>query len=49
EVKSKKFSVVFKSVRKNPKKLTEKQEFLRKTSFRFFYIVVIQKTITINT
>ncbi|KAF0744901.1 Uncharacterized protein FWK35_00012462 [Aphis craccivora] len=31
------------NVRKNPKKVTEKREFLRKTSFRpnrFFYIVV---------
>ncbi|KAF0762877.1 Uncharacterized protein FWK35_00032064, partial [Aphis craccivora] len=33
-VKSKKFPLVFKSVRKNPKKVTEKREFLRKTSFR---------------
>ncbi|KAF0768398.1 Uncharacterized protein FWK35_00012203 [Aphis craccivora] len=50
-VKSKKFSVVFKSVRKNPKKVTEKWEFLHKTSFRpnrFFYVVVIQKIITLN-
>ncbi|KAF0754455.1 Uncharacterized protein FWK35_00032183, partial [Aphis craccivora] len=41
--------VVFKNVRKNPKKVTEKREFLRKTSFRpnrFFYMVVIQKLIT---
>ncbi|KAF0772755.1 Uncharacterized protein FWK35_00000719, partial [Aphis craccivora] len=51
-IKSKKFPIVFKSVRKNPKKVTEKREFLRKTSFsqnRFFYMVVIQKIITINT
>ncbi|KAF0764604.1 Uncharacterized protein FWK35_00015650, partial [Aphis craccivora] len=37
------------NVRKNPKKVTEKREFLRKTSFRpnrFFYIVVNQKLIT---
>ncbi|KAF0772526.1 Uncharacterized protein FWK35_00005624, partial [Aphis craccivora] len=37
------------NVRKNPKKVTEKQEFLRKTSFRpnrFFYMVVNQKLIT---
>ncbi|KAF0752183.1 Uncharacterized protein FWK35_00028221, partial [Aphis craccivora] len=48
----KKFPILFKSVRKNPKKVTEKQEFLRKTSFRqnrFFYMVVIQIIITINT
>ncbi|KAF0711515.1 Uncharacterized protein FWK35_00039102 [Aphis craccivora] len=32
-VKSKKFTIVFKSVKKNPKKVTEKQEFLLKTSF----------------
>ncbi|KAF0702714.1 Uncharacterized protein FWK35_00028910, partial [Aphis craccivora] len=40
------------NVRKNPKKVTEKREFLRKTSFRpnqFFYIVVNQKLITVNT
>ncbi|KAF0765718.1 Uncharacterized protein FWK35_00005460 [Aphis craccivora] len=45
--KSKKFPIVLKSIRKNPKK-----EFLRKTSFRhnrFFYMVVIKKIITINT
>ncbi|KAF0772814.1 hypothetical protein FWK35_00003632 [Aphis craccivora] len=41
-VKSKKCPIVFKSVRKNPKKVTEKREFLRKT-------IVIQKIITINT
>ncbi|KAF0752672.1 Uncharacterized protein FWK35_00022266, partial [Aphis craccivora] len=49
-VKSKKFPIVFKSVRKNPKKVTEKREFLRKTSFRpnrFFYMVVNQKLITV--
>ncbi|KAF0737177.1 Uncharacterized protein FWK35_00027685, partial [Aphis craccivora] len=36
---------------KNQKKMTEKREFLRKTSFRsnrFFYMVVIQKLITVN-
>ncbi|KAF0722480.1 Uncharacterized protein FWK35_00033966 [Aphis craccivora] len=41
--------VVFKSAGKNQKKIKEKQEFLRKTSFRlnrFFYMVVIQKLIT---
>ncbi|KAF0769622.1 Uncharacterized protein FWK35_00006847, partial [Aphis craccivora] len=51
-VKSKKFPIVFKSVRKNPKKVIEKQEFLRKTSFRqnrFIYMIVFQKIITINT
>ncbi|KAF0747978.1 Uncharacterized protein FWK35_00034834, partial [Aphis craccivora] len=40
------YLVVFKNVRKNPKKVTEKQKFLRKTSFRqnrFFLKVVIQK------
>ncbi|KAF0747818.1 Uncharacterized protein FWK35_00030730, partial [Aphis craccivora] len=39
------------NVRKNPKKVTEKREFLRKTSFRpnrFFYMVVNQKLITIS-
>ncbi|KAF0756913.1 Uncharacterized protein FWK35_00017241 [Aphis craccivora] len=32
--------------------MTEKREFLRKTSFRpnqFFYMVLIQKLITVNT
>ncbi|KAF0752449.1 Uncharacterized protein FWK35_00019377 [Aphis craccivora] len=46
------FPIVFKSVVKNQKKIKEKQEFLRKTSFRlnrFFYMVVIQKLITVNT
>ncbi|KAF0696226.1 Uncharacterized protein FWK35_00032644, partial [Aphis craccivora] len=36
---------------KNKKKMTEKREFIRKTSFRsnrFFYMVVIQKLITVN-
>ncbi|KAF0761814.1 Uncharacterized protein FWK35_00012385, partial [Aphis craccivora] len=41
---------IFKSARKNQKKkIEEKREFLRKTSFRpnrFFYMVVIQKLIT---
>ncbi|KAF0751048.1 Uncharacterized protein FWK35_00023438, partial [Aphis craccivora] len=39
------------NVRKNPKKVTEKREFLRKTSFRpnrFFYMVVNQKQITFS-
>ncbi|KAF0766142.1 Uncharacterized protein FWK35_00022855, partial [Aphis craccivora] len=48
-IKSKKFPIVFKSVRKNPKKVTKKREFLRKTSFRpnrFSYMVVNQKLIT---
>ncbi|KAF0746345.1 Uncharacterized protein FWK35_00034793, partial [Aphis craccivora] len=43
--------VVFTSAGKNQKKLKEKREFLRKTSFRlnrFFYMVVIQKLITLN-
>ncbi|KAF0694385.1 Uncharacterized protein FWK35_00032531, partial [Aphis craccivora] len=43
--------VVFKSAGKNQKKIKEKREFLRKTSFRpnrFFYMVVIQKLITLN-
>ncbi|KAF0771898.1 Uncharacterized protein FWK35_00014687, partial [Aphis craccivora] len=38
-----------KSAGKNQKKIKEKREFLRKTSFRpnqFFYMVVIQKLIT---
>ncbi|KAF0748526.1 Uncharacterized protein FWK35_00022438 [Aphis craccivora] len=50
-VKSKKFPIVFKSAGKNQKKITEKREFLRKTSFqpnRFFYMVLIQKLITVN-
>ncbi|KAF0769196.1 Uncharacterized protein FWK35_00010557, partial [Aphis craccivora] len=51
-VKSKKFPIVFKSAGKNQKKkMTEKWEFLRKTSFqpnRFFYMVLIQKLITVN-
>ncbi|KAE9537903.1 hypothetical protein AGLY_005875 [Aphis glycines] len=52
EVKSKHFPTVFKKFEKNKKKMTEKREFLRKTSFRpnrFFYMVVIQKLITVNT
>ncbi|KAF0773381.1 Uncharacterized protein FWK35_00006632 [Aphis craccivora] len=43
------FWSIFKSVKKNPKKVTEKREFLHKTSFppnRFFYMVVNQKLIT---
>ncbi|KAE9522195.1 hypothetical protein AGLY_017455, partial [Aphis glycines] len=49
EVKSKHFPTVFKKIEKNKKKMTEKRELLRKTSFRpnrFFYMVVIQKLIT---
>ncbi|KAF0758539.1 Uncharacterized protein FWK35_00008469 [Aphis craccivora] len=44
--------VIFKSAGKNQKNIKEKQEFLRQTSFRpnrFFYMVVIQKLITVNT
>ncbi|KAF0762329.1 Uncharacterized protein FWK35_00017476, partial [Aphis craccivora] len=41
KVKSKHFPTVFKKIEKNKKKMTEKREFLRKTSFRpnrfFFY------------
>ncbi|KAF0747000.1 Uncharacterized protein FWK35_00026934 [Aphis craccivora] len=40
------------NVRKNPKKVTEKRECLRETSFRlnrFFYMVVNQKLSTVNT
>ncbi|KAF0751455.1 Uncharacterized protein FWK35_00007750 [Aphis craccivora] len=46
------FLIVFKSTGKNQKKIKEKREFLRKTIFRpnrFFYMVVIQKLITVNT
>ncbi|KAF0758116.1 Uncharacterized protein FWK35_00023309, partial [Aphis craccivora] len=46
------FPIVFKSAGKNQKKIKEKREFLRKTSFRpngLFYMVGIQKLITINT
>ncbi|KAF0753812.1 Uncharacterized protein FWK35_00021235 [Aphis craccivora] len=42
----------FQKRREKPKKNKEKREFLRKTSFRpnrFFYMVVIQKLITVNT
>jgi len=52
EVKSKHFTTVFKIIEKNKKKVTEKREFLRKTSFRpnrFFYKVITlitQKLIT---
>ncbi|KAE9524831.1 hypothetical protein AGLY_014881 [Aphis glycines] len=41
EVKNKHFPTVFKKIEKNKKKVTEKREFLRKTSFRsnrFFYM-----------
>jgi hypothetical protein len=40
------FQVVFKSVGKNPEKITEKREILRITIFRqnrFFYFAVTQK------
>ncbi|KAF0759543.1 Uncharacterized protein FWK35_00007620 [Aphis craccivora] len=46
------FPIVFKSARKNKKKIKEKREFLRKICFRpnrFFYMAVIQKIITVNT
>ncbi|KAF0768392.1 Uncharacterized protein FWK35_00012742, partial [Aphis craccivora] len=36
---SKKFPIIFQSVRKNPKKVTEKQEFLRKTRFRIDFFI----------
>ncbi|KAF0746008.1 Uncharacterized protein FWK35_00030081, partial [Aphis craccivora] len=45
------FPIVFKSAGKNQKKIKEKREFLRKISFRpkrFFYMVLIQKLITLN-
>ncbi|KAF0754774.1 Uncharacterized protein FWK35_00020760 [Aphis craccivora] len=51
KVKSKHFPTVFKKIKKNKKKkMTDKREFSRKTSFRpnrFFYMVVIQKPITV--
>ncbi|KAF0714296.1 Uncharacterized protein FWK35_00033718 [Aphis craccivora] len=46
------FQIVFKIAGENQKKIKEKREFLRKTSFRpdrFFYMVVIKKLIPINT
>ncbi|KAF0762764.1 Uncharacterized protein FWK35_00004848 [Aphis craccivora] len=46
------FQQFSKKLRKTKKKVTEKREFLRKTSFRsnrIFYMVVIQKFITVNT
>ncbi|KAF0768814.1 Uncharacterized protein FWK35_00021755, partial [Aphis craccivora] len=46
------FPIVFKSAWKNQKNIKEKRAFLRKTSFRpnrFFYMVVIQKLIIVNT
>ncbi|KAF0748573.1 Uncharacterized protein FWK35_00021402 [Aphis craccivora] len=52
EVKSKHFPTVFKKIEKNKKKIMEKRDFLRKTSFRSnrcFCMVVIQKIITMNT
>ncbi|KAE9526135.1 hypothetical protein AGLY_013766, partial [Aphis glycines] len=48
EVKSKLFPTVFKKIEKNPKKIREKQDFLRKTSFRqnrIFYFAITQKLI----
>jgi len=39
-VKSIQFPIVFKSVRKTPEKVTEKREFLRIISHRFFYFAV---------
>ncbi|KAF0772374.1 Uncharacterized protein FWK35_00015141 [Aphis craccivora] len=42
----------FQKHREKTKKIKEKREFLRKTSFRpnkFFYMVVNQKLITVNT
>ncbi|KAF0772169.1 Uncharacterized protein FWK35_00012125 [Aphis craccivora] len=42
----------FQKHREKPKKIKEERKFLRKTSFRpnrFFYMVVIQKLITVNT
>ncbi|KAF0772875.1 Uncharacterized protein FWK35_00000904 [Aphis craccivora] len=46
-VKSKKFPIVFKSVRKKPKKVTEKRKFLRKTIFDKidFFIWLVDKKI----
>ncbi|KAF0754197.1 Uncharacterized protein FWK35_00021805 [Aphis craccivora] len=45
EVKSKHFPTVFKKIKKNKKKMTEKREFLRETSFRpnrfFFWLPLI--------
>ena len=52
EVKSKHFPTVFKKIEKNKKKMTEKREFLRKTSFRqnrIFYFAITQKLIDVNT
>ncbi|KAF0750373.1 Uncharacterized protein FWK35_00014340, partial [Aphis craccivora] len=49
-VKSNCFPKIFKKIEKNKKKITDKREFLHKTSFRpnqFFYMVVIQKLITV--
>ncbi|KAF0767792.1 Uncharacterized protein FWK35_00020686 [Aphis craccivora] len=46
------FNSFQKNREKQKKKMTEKREFLRKISFRpnrFFYMVVIQKLITVNT
>ncbi|KAF0735040.1 Uncharacterized protein FWK35_00034032, partial [Aphis craccivora] len=52
EVKSNYLPTVLKKIEKNKKRMMEKREFLRKTSFRpnrFFFMVVIQKLITENT
>ena len=52
EVKSKHFPTVFKKIEKNKKKMTEKREFLRKTSFRqnrIIYFAITQKLIDVNT
>ncbi|KAF0757645.1 Uncharacterized protein FWK35_00023871, partial [Aphis craccivora] len=52
QVKSYYFPTVFNKIEKNKKKITKKREFLRKTSFRpnrIFFMVVIQKLITVNT
>ncbi|KAF0754359.1 Uncharacterized protein FWK35_00031334 [Aphis craccivora] len=47
EVKSKPFPIVFKKIEKNKKKMTEKREFLRKTSFRpnRFFLWFVDKKI----
>ncbi|KAF0764748.1 Uncharacterized protein FWK35_00004686 [Aphis craccivora] len=52
KIKSNHLPTVFKKIEKNKKKITEKREFLRTTIFRpnrSFYMVVIQKLITVNT
>ncbi|KAF0762667.1 Uncharacterized protein FWK35_00015864, partial [Aphis craccivora] len=49
KIKSKHFQTIFKKIKKkNKKKVTEKREFLRKTSFRpnrFFFIWFVDKII----